>query len=268
MKSAIAFLCKYPEKSTINFAELIWKHSDFDVFIIDDSCEYNPNFTAVDVIQIKDSVCLNQGYHNSNISKDATHIRKNPIAMDKALYFFCELSAEYDFVWIIEDDVFIPSIEALNNLDRKYRGNGQKPKFDLVTPNNFAKIDNIPDWHWPHVFKEFSPPYYYSMVCAFGMSQNMLTLVRRRVAEKKSLFYIEAMFNSMAMAAGLKVKDAKELKSICWQAPWTVDHFIKKPLNLWHPAKYLHDHDKYREEMAASITSGYKPTIKLPHFLK
>ena len=97
--------------------------------------------------------------------------------------YFCEINKGYDFVWIFEDDVFIPSVDTLKYLNDKYS------KRDLVVSNNARKSDNIMDWHWKHIVDKIQPPYFYSMVCAMGISRATLDKVKEYVDANETLFY-------------------------------------------------------------------------------
>jgi hypothetical protein len=268
MKTAIVFLTKTPHANTIKFAKEIQEKTPFEVIIIADDYEYNHQKKTTmgmgsDVpitIQIGDALCVSKGYHHSNIN-GATHIKKDPIAMDKFLYLLCE-EWNFDFVWVFEDDVFIPSVDTIINLHRNYC------QYDLVTPNNFLKQDTLPDWHWKHIFSKIEPPYYYSMVCAMGLSKAMLDCIKKYVAENGELFYIEAMFNTLAMQNGLEVMDAFELKSIVWQGEWGIDEFLLLPNNVFHPRKDIENHPTLRKQIEGySAMSEYVPTNKLPPFI-
>lgn len=263
MKSAVVFLTKIPHSSTIRFAQQIKNMLGHEVYIIVDSEEYIPEHqTSITFIQIKDEYCRQKGYVNSNISANNTHIGKNPIAMDKFLLFFCENDLPYDFVWVFEDDVFIPSLKAFENLDNKYSKN------DLVTPNNFLKKDRALDWHWPHIVNKIGPPYYYSMVCAMGLSKSMLKVIKSYVGFEKRLFYQEAMFNTLAMQNELSVADPLELKSIVWMGEWGLDEFLLLPDNMFHPIKALEEHQILRDAVVEIAATNYCPVDRLPHFVR
>jgi hypothetical protein len=263
MKSAVVFLTTIPQHGTIWFAEKIKKKLGHDVYIIIDQNKYDPEIGGdITYIRVSEEFCEKNGYINSNISDNATHIRKNPIAMDKFLLFFCENKLPYDFVWVFEDDVFIPSLDVFKNLDAKYS------KYDLVTPNNYRKNDNALDWHWRHVVDKISPPYYYSMVSAMGLSKNMLGVIKEYVDKHKSLFYIEVMFNTLAMKNRLSVIDAMELKSIVWMGEWGLDEFLLLPDNIFHPIKSIEEHQILRDAIIQFKAENYNPINRLPDFVK
>jgi len=268
MKTAVVFLCKEYNKSVWEFAKQIKQKTSFDPYIIiDEVIPENTGFSIKDAldgpatIHVSEKYCIEKGYHKSNI-KGSTHIQKDPIAMDKFLYMFCE-HLKYDFIWCFEDDVFIPKIETIVNLHEKYSS------FDLITPNNFYKDNSFPDWHWPHIFKCAEPPYYYSMVCAMGMSSKMLDVIKKQANEKKELFFIEAMFNTLAMQdKDLRVTDAFELKSVVWMGDWGIDEFLLLPNNVFHPRKDIDNHFELREKIETCKQEGYVPKNKLPNFIK
>lgn len=265
MKNAIVFLAKSPHPETYNFGEEIALKSDFDVFIIIDKkwernqfCTKNQNCK---IIHITDEVCISKGYKNANISSSNTHIKKNPISWDKMFYYFAELNIEYDFLWVFEDDVFIPSISTLKKLHLNYSA------FDLVVPNNFLKKDNILDWHWKHIFSKAKPPYYYSMVCACGLSRKMINVVKQYVDSNKQLFFIEAMLNTLAMQNNLNVKDAFEFKSIVWKGYWGIDEYILLPNNVFHPLKDIDMYPSYRKMIESCNKTNFQPSNNLPSFI-
>jgi hypothetical protein len=264
MNKAVVFLANNPSQGTLDFAIELTNATDFSVFIVIDNNEkyYGKSFKDVNIIQVPDSLCLEKGYKNSNISNEATHIKKNPISLDKFLYSFCEINKMFDFVWVFEDDVFIPSVEVLVNLDEKYS------EFDLITPNNFYKKDSILDWHWKHVIDKHDAPYYYSMICGMGLSRTMLNTIKRYVGWYNELFYCEIMFNTLAFHNQLKVKDAYEFKSIVWMGKWDIDEFLLLPNNVFHPRKDVNNHKNLRKQIEEAKKICYVPKNTLPNFIK
>jgi hypothetical protein len=266
MNTAIVFLTKEVQVETKAFAKKLSQH--FDVFIFDDTNIEDKGIGVlskrdgnVETIKVSDNYCKDEGYYGTNIVGQ-THIAKEVLAIDKFLFEFCEHRYEYKHVWVFEDDVFIPSVETIINLNKKYR------KYDLVTPNNFEKNDKILDWHWKHVFDKTEPPYFYSMVCGMKVSRKMLNQIRAYVKANKRLFYLEVMFNTLANHAKLKVRDAFELKSVCWIGHWAADEFMLLPNNVFHPLKNLNEYEIYRKEIEVLKKSNYIPTNRLPHFIK
>jgi|688.fasta_scaffold173799_1 hypothetical protein len=261
-KKAIVFLCKTPHKNTIDFAVTLGEQQDFDIYIVVDDMTPLETVENVRFIQISDIECITTGYFNSNINDSATHIKKNPIAWDKFCLHFCEKDKSYDYVWVFEDDVFIPSADTIRNLHEGYS------KYDLVVPNNECKEDlTVLDWHWKHIIGKTRPPFHYSMVCAMGLSKGVLKVVREYVFQRKTLFYIEVMFNTLSMQRGLHVIAPLELKSIVWEGEWDMDEFIQLPNNVFHPRKDIENHPKLREQIIICTAENYIPQKELPQFI-
>lgn len=263
-KTAIVFLTNIPNKGTIDFAERIAKETNFEVFIVVDNNDVHFDRTTeyVNFIQVRDSVCEEFGYVGCNIDGKSTHIQKKVIAYDKCMFALCEIQFTYfDYFWIFEDDVFIPSIDTIINLDKKYHS------YDLVTPNNFEKTNNALDWHWKHIVDKIDPPYYYSMVCAMGISKKMLNEIKEYVETNNKLFYIEAMFNTIAMKSKLSVISPLELKSVVWLGDWGINEWLLLPENVFHPLKSIDEHEYYRTTIQKAKDIGYKPVNKLPPFI-
>jgi hypothetical protein len=261
MRIAIAFLTKYPGSETINFANKIGYETNFKAHIIVDSMEPVPITEHCTIVQLSDSICMSAGFKNCNIGNNVTSIKKNPTAWDKFLYFFCELNTSFDFVWVFEDDVFIPNIDVLRRLINKYT------EFDLVTANNFVRRGDDMSWYWPHIIDKIPGPHFNSMVCAAGISKNLLEVINKRVKSAGELFYIESLLNTLAIQNSLSVHCPLELKSIVWMGHWGIDEFILLPNNIFHPLKDIEKYPEKRELILAKIKEGYTPKNNLPGFI-
>jgi len=268
-KLGVAFLSNVLNIETYYFGMQIEKELGVSVYFIND-CPLIPqvivesdSFNPKTIIHIEDSTCEKHGYLNCQITGQQVNsiVNKTPMANDKMLYYFCEVNFDIDFLFCFEYDVFIPSIQVLRDLIKKYN------RYDLVVPNNFLKTDKVLDWHWKNIIDKIEGPYYYSMICAMGISRNLLNYIKDYVLQKKTLFFVEVMFNTIAMQNNLKVKDAFELKSIVWMGAWDIDEFLLLPNNLFHPKKDLSSFGYYRNEIEKKQNSKYKPKNKLPQFI-
>ena len=67
---------------------------------------------------------VNEGFQNTHT------IIKGATSREKALYYFYKNDINYDHIWFIEEDVFIPTIETIKNIDIKY------PDNDLLVSGN------------------------------------------------------------------------------------------------------------------------------------
>lgn len=262
----ICILTTELSNSTYKIGKQIKLKLNLDVFFIIDSCKAPTFVNKKDLnmlILIKDEECIKNGFINCMITNGSsgTWIRKNPMAYDKLLYFNIVQNKNYDFIFSLEDDVFISNIANISKFINKYE------TYDLITANNFYKSDTTWDWHWLNVIDKIEAPYYYSMVCAFAFSRNLLNVIEKYVLLNKSLFYIECMFNTLAVQNNLKVIDAFELKSIVWLGKWDIDEFLLLPNNFFHPMKNINDHELLREKIKFLKKSKYKPKNKLPSFI-
>lgn len=264
LKLGVAFLCIDLDEELISFGKEINQTLDCPVYFIAD----NPSgaLKAPEncfLVNISDDLCIQSGYENCMITgqKVNTLLAKNPIAYDKMLYYFCNVELSVDFLLVFEDDCFIPSVKAIQNLFTKYQ------KYDLVVPNHNFKADDVLDWHWKSVVTKIDPPYYFSMVSAFGMSRKMLNAVSSYVVEKGTLFFTEVMFNTLAAQNKLKVIDVFELKTIVWQGEWNIDHFLLLQNNIFHPKKERELYKDLREQILKLKKSRKNPNKVLPSYL-
>lgn len=280
MKAAVAFLttdhnlrpvCEFAQKA---FLASVMSNSQIDFYVFDDgSNEFKiiPNslyseYPGLTIIRLSDDMCFEKGYKNAQCVPRKTHIQKQVVALDKCFYYFTESQIDsaisYDFVWVFEDDCFIPDPVAILNLANKYS------QYDLVVPSHKYKSDEVMDWHWKSIKEKIGRPWFHSMICAFGASRNMMNAIKRYVNLNKTLFFAEAMMNTIAHHNGLKVFCAEELRTIVWQGEWGLDDFLLKPNNIFHPMKNIEQHEVIRKLMHLSQDHGYLPANKLPNFVK
>ena len=62
------------------------------------------------IVSISDDISKSLGYHGAWNKNETSTRRAN--AWDKALLYFTEIVTFYDFVWFIEDDVYIHSVSS------------------------------------------------------------------------------------------------------------------------------------------------------------
>ena len=149
--SAICILSRSFQIEIYTFLLSISKDK-YDIFwILDDNkMPINQNIKIVNIIRIDDNICKRKGYINTSLLS----FKKTPISWDKALYFFSEIETYYDFIWFLEDDVFIPDIKTLSKIDNKF------PKSDLLTRSNGLNMTgDISTWHWKHAVKYHKIPW-------------------------------------------------------------------------------------------------------------
>lgn len=198
--SAICLLCVKPNKIHIDFFNSI---SNYKLFMLCDDNNCNTVAKNIEFIKINDNECFNNGFKNSNCC-----VEKNPSAWDKVFYYFSKINKNFDYVWILEDDVFVPNNDAFSNLDNKY-GNA-----DLLCRSNLCNTSKN-DWQlWNLAANKYDLPWYSSMVCCCRISNKLFEEIGKYVEEKGELFFIETMINTIANHKKLIIKEVEEFENI------------------------------------------------------
>ncbi|CAF2491952.1 unnamed protein product [Rotaria sp. Silwood2] len=249
-KSAVCYLTRIPDSETIQFAEELARDSrlasNVDIYImVDDNNFQIQSNSLINFIQINNNECISNGYHSSN----KLEMNKDCISWDKAIYYFCQIKQnDYSFVWLIEDDSFIPSVDAFFLLHNKY--SNENNGGDLICQKNDENLyGDTSAWKWADVVGKFSPPWYHSMVCAIGCSRRLLDKIANYVKQRRFLPFIEYMFNTIAMQNHLKVINPPELSTIVFRENWTWEHVRQRPNNWFHPFKNEHVRRDIRSRM-------------------
>jgi hypothetical protein len=231
----ILILCVKPNEALLNFAKSI-EFCKVKIIVDDNSKNYNSRY----VHQFSGKELEKRGYCNSN---KGSHIKKNVIAWDKALFYLSTI--EFDKCIIIEDDVFVPDANILEKIF-DYEA-------DLIVSRNEFRATDFKDWHWINVEKAISRPHYSSMVCAICVSKALINEIDVFVQKNKTLFHIEAMFNTIAMQSKLKVICPKELQGIYAMAHFDMTDFKLNPNMLFHPVKLTQEHERYRRMLKSPL---------------
>ena len=212
-------------------------HYDIYIIIYDNDEDYNKKyknqFTKLKFIQIENYICEQNGFVDMNYT-----IKKNVTGWEKAIYYFSN-NNKYDNIWFIEDDVFFYDENTIKNIDFKY------PRSDLLT-NKYCS--NNKKWiHWDKIVINFTPPYYRAMVCATRVSSKILFYINEYVNDNRKLFFLEALFPSIAMKYNLIYDTPLELSNIYWKREFNYDDFDKE--RLYHPMKQLSLHVHLRKKL-------------------
>ena len=210
------------------------------IYICIDNNDYNiPNYDGkIKIIKIDNKESISNGFHSSVLNYE-----KKALSRDKALYYFYKNNINYDYIWFIEEDVFIPTIETIKNIDIKY------PDNDLLVSANNIIYQKHTNWHWNVVNRQLngklSLPYSNAMICAIRCSKKLLECIFNHALKYKTLFMDEAMFNTLALHNNLNVKDIEELKTIVWMKTWTKNEININ--NLYHPVKSIENQYQLRK---------------------
>jgi hypothetical protein len=188
-------------------------------------------------LQVDDDLCYNSKYKNANFI-----IKKKVTSWDKVLYLLNHKLSFIDFTFIVEDDVFIPSIKSIKSMFETYKN------YDLVSSFHNSKVDDKIVWsHW-----DKCPTYLpkdcqrHSMVCALGLSRKLLKVVEKQVETYKELYFIEIIFNSLAEKEKMNIIQAPEFSTIVWRKKWCIEDFIEYKENWFHPVKDIESHINIR----------------------
>jgi hypothetical protein len=251
--NAIALLTFEPIERQIRFYKR-FKDQAYDVFIVIDNNNYARRHSGVKLIKIDESICASEGFINLNpmITKRR---QRSCSAWDKALYYFTKINNSYQNVWFIEDDVFVPAVQTIVKIDRKYgeadiisRGN---------TINETGELQDSYVWYKFIPRDRLPPPWACSMVCAVRLSRSLLQCVDTFLSSNKdfrsnekelvgSYFFIEYLFHTLALHNKLKVIAADELSGVVFEKVWPHQDINKD--FLYHPIKSPFLHELYRSK--------------------
>lgn len=212
----------------------------YKVYIIVDDNNFDLTpftmYKTLTFIQIPDQDCITAGFRNTNLV-----LKKEVSGWDKALYYF---SSESEYIWFIEDDVYFQEEETLVRIDLQYT------KADLLSNRIFRKGEDGP-WLWNKINLRAlyaDRPMYHGMMCAVRFSRELLVIIRNHANRHGSLFFLEAMFPTLAIGNGLVHMVPKELSTIHYR----YCHRDTDSLHLYHPVKG--NHILYRTTCSGKIS--------------
>jgi len=275
---AVCFLTTKPDPLWLQFVDELALGGgggdyDVDVFVVADTPEtvVLPVASPVrGVIQYNDSALEATGFTHMNfyVSRFVKHGRSNVSAWDKAVYAFArgEHRGRYDFVWMAEDDVFVPSAAALDSLTAA----ALQGPWDLVTPPHHVN-DREHTGTWPNwgdlLEHRVRRPWRGGMACCVGMSPRYLDLLGRVVDQFGRLLFLEAMLFTVAHHNRDTIRhwEAPQLASIVYDYDWSLDHVAARPLNLYHPIKSVQRQHSLRMALRAMPPASLS-NVTVPFF--
>ncbi|CAF3851448.1 unnamed protein product [Rotaria sordida] len=152
---------------------------------------------------------------------------------DKALLYFTLFNNNYTFVWLIEDDVFIPSVQAFRSLHQLYSNTSDV----IVSHNTITLSGDTSTWHWSLTVGKLVPPCSSSMVNVVGLSRRMLIAIGDYVRWLGEVLFHEFFFNTLAMHLNMTIVTPTELRTLVYRKSYSLQNILKRPNNLWHPVK-------------------------------
>lgn len=240
-KIVICLLCVCPTDRVLNFAKNYAVTHPVYIVCDDPNCK-TPESSVFTFVKLTDDLCRTTNYNNSNPA-----IPKRPSAWDKAIYYFCEKQISPDHVWFIEEDVFVPREGLFKELDIRY------PTTDYIMKQHVKDTDDPSFEFWYDGDGKMERPFYRSLVCTTRVSRAMLNRVKELHDSKKTLVFIEIMFNTLAVKYGLTMEMPNELQNIIFRHTWTEDTVNND--QFFHPVKDTALHDTYRERLAQKAES-------------
>lgn len=201
-------------------------HDGYKLYIVvDDNTQTLPQDPDITYVQIDEAVCALTGFCGANFT-----IPKQYTAWDKALLYFSAMLTHHTHVWFMEDDVFVPTPHTIQNIDERY------PTADLLSASNGKNTTgNLETWHWGQAVGKHPLPWACSMVCTIRVSQALLQKVFDYVQVNRTLFFIEIMFNTLALHHGLEVVTPPEMVGVVYNRSWNATDLVAT--NLYHPVK-------------------------------
>ena len=177
---------------------------------------------------------------------------KKVTSWEKAMYYFSVENTGHHHVWFLEDDVFFCSEDTLRKLDAAY------PDAHLlsapVEENRMGKKDY---WHWSRIHIQLPPPYYFGMMCAVRLSLTLLSCIREYASRHKTLFFLEALFPTVAMHYRLLCQQPPEMHTIHYRWGFTQDQIVANPYALFHPVKNEADRNAFHATRFAAYHDAH-----------
>jgi hypothetical protein len=234
--NAICLITFNPNKIWCDFLNLFNKYKIF--MIVDDNnfdlSDFSNNYNNITFIKIDDEKCNCSGYINTNFC-----IGKLISGWDKALYYFGVENTNFDFVWFIEDDVFFYNEDTILNIDNQFIND------DLLSNCHGENTSGDKSyWHWCNINIAYPPPYYNGMMCAVRFSKKMMSCINDYAIQNKTIFFLEALFPTIAIKNNLNYRNPPEFINIHWRHDFQKEHINMS--GLYHPVKDLNTHIFFR----------------------
>jgi len=241
---AICILTVTANIETFKFAETL-NNENYNIFIcIDKNNGVIPDFdtSKIQIINCDENDCMNHFFFGS-----VCYAGDRACSRDKALYYFCKINTEYDYVWFLEEDVFIPNNKTIQNIDKKY------DDADLLSNENAIKLseNDINCHYWQHWYRnenKIAYPWAHSMICAIRVSKKLLNCIEYFVKNNKCLLFDELLFNTIALQNNLTIENPIELSNIVFSFNDIIPDNIN-PDFLYHPIKNLSKQNDMRNNL-------------------
>jgi hypothetical protein len=212
----------------------------YKIFIVVDDNDFNlsdfiNNYNNITFIKVENKKCQLNGYIDTNFT-----LKKLISGWDKALYYFGIEYKNYDFIWFMEDDVLFYNEDTIVRIDSLFIDH------DLLSNTyNENSNGNKNIWLWRRINIQYSPPYYHGMMCVVRFSRKMMDCINDYAYKNNTLFFLEALFPTIAIKNNLKYSNPIEFNKIYYR-----HDFKREKINVnifYHPVKDLNYHISFRK---------------------
>lgn len=267
----ICFLTLRPNKLFYDFCKTLMR-DNYEIYICIDDNSYNiPDYdNIIKIIKVDNQECENAGFKNSVL-----YFKNRACSRDKALYYFCKNDMEYKYIWFIEEDVFLPTKDIINNLDNKYPegdllcrehrsislNNYKGTRRYIYQDNIFKFAKNDPNFPFANLLNNINigqKEYTVGMICVVRLSKKLMNIINNFATQYKTLFIDEALFSTLSYKNNLSVVLPGEFNTLLFKKDWR-KHDININ-NLYHPIKDINLHYEYRNTSHPHIKPSNPPT--------
>jgi hypothetical protein len=237
-QKAICLITYKPNELNIEFLN---NFINYDIFIIiddneNDYKELKIKYENIKFIQINNENCLHYGFKNTS----TITLNKVISGWDKALFFFSITETSYHYIWFMEDDVYFYNENSLMKIDNAYKNE------DLLCNSSFDEA-KLNEWLWNRIQIQFQSPYYCGMMCICRFSKKMLQSIIDYAVKNHTLFFLEALFPTIAVKYNLcYYKNPEEFSTVTHRNLFELSIFNKT--SLYHPVKNIESHKLLRTE--------------------
>jgi hypothetical protein len=252
MQSPVPALCILCRSPTFQWCDFIHSFTTYALYVVvdEESFPLDPfreKYPGITFVSIPSDTCRQYFFLDMNFI-----MSKKVTSWEKAMYYFSVENTGHHHVWFLEDDVFFCSEDTLRKLDAAY------PDAHLlsapVEENRMGKKDY---WHWSRIHIQLPPPYYFGMMCAVRLSLTLLSCIREYASRHKTLFFLEALFPTVAMHYRLLCQQPPEMHTIHYRWGFTQDQIVANPYALFHPVKNEADRNAFHATRFAAYHDAH-----------
>jgi len=238
-QNALVLITYKPNEINLNFLNTFHHYKVF-VVMDDNTSSYDDikqKYSNIHFVQLDNSVCFQSGLVNASLIGSRNTCGHG---WDKALFYLHSICNEFKYIWFLEEDVYFHNEFSLQSIDRKYE------KEDLLCNCQFNDELDMKSWLWKLIYiNEMVPPYYSGMMCICRFTPKMLEKINMYVKKHKTVFFLEALFPTIAKKNNLITRKCpEEFTFVTHREKWKISDF--NTTNLYHPVKDVTMHVKAR----------------------